>query len=331
MELRKLSLVLLLIISIGRGDLFARSMLRQRRQYDQKPHNKIIHSNTVELDLSYDFSVPGNTFRIRFTVILPETLPGRQKILGIKYSPKPSRIFNENGNRYAEFVFIKPDRQEKVEINIKAKLFRYDLFTAREKPGFEDYEDTRYVDFLKHERYIEKDHADIQQIAESIDGRTQIDIVKKIYNYVLDNMEYTAHNGKDWGAVKALQWKKGDCTEYSDLFVALCRAKNIPARFASGYTVRFDDVSAKHNWAEVFLKDYGWVPFDPSWGDIENFILRDMAFSRMRPVYLYLSNIRNDDVINNYHFAGYTYWGDKARVKDSIEFKRISPTFQKSH
>jgi transglutaminase-like putative cysteine protease len=312
------------------GDVCARSMLRQRRQYYQRPHNKIIHSNKVELALSYDFSVPGNTFKIRFTVILPETMPDRQKILGIRYSPKPSRIFNKNGNRYAEFVFIKPDRQEKVEINIRAELLRYDLHTARERPENVGYEDMGFGDFLKHEKYIEKDHAEIRQIAESIDGRTQTDIVKNIYNYVIDNMEYTAHNGKDWGAVKALKWKKGDCTEYSDLFVALCRAKNIPARFAAGYTVRFDDVSAKHNWVEVFLEDYGWVPFDPSWGDIENFILRDRAFSRMMPVYLYLTNIRNDEVINNYHFAGYTYWGDRARIKDSIEFKRISPTFQKA-
>ncbi len=330
MELRKLSLLLLLIFFVAHEDLSARSMLRQRKQYQQRPQSREIQSNTVELELSYDFSIPGNTFRIKFVVILPETIPGRQNILGIKYSPRPSRIFTKNGNRYAEFVFVKPDRQEKVEINIRAELLRYDLLTARERAESPGDEEAGFGDFLKHEKYIEKEHAEIRQIAESIDGQTQIDIVKNIYNYVIDNLEYTAHNGKDWGAVKALKWKKGDCTEYSDLFIALCRAKNIPARFVAGYTMRFDDASAKHNWVEVFLKDYGWVPFDPSWGDFENFILRDRAFSRMIPVYLYLTNIRNDEVINNYHFAGYTYWGDRARVKDSIEFKMISPTFQKA-
>ncbi len=330
MESRKLYLVLLLIICIANENLVARSMLHQRRQYHQRPQRKTILSNTVELDLIYDFSIPGNTFRINFVVILPETIPDRQKILGITYSPKPTRFFNKNGNRYAEFVFIKPDRQKKVEINIRAELLRYDLFTAREKSGNEGYEDIEPGDFLKHEKYIEKDHAEIREIAESIDGQTQIEVVKKIFNYVADNMEYTKHERNDWGAVKALTLKKGDCTEYSDLFVALCRAKNIPARFAAGYTVRFDDISPKHNWAEVFLQDCGWVPFDPSWGDMKNFIKRDRAFSRMRPVYLYLTNVRNDEVINNYHFAGYNFWGDRARVKDSIEFKSVSPTFQKT-
>jgi transglutaminase-like putative cysteine protease len=283
----------------------------------------------VELNLSYDFSVPRETFRISFVVVVPETIPGRQNILDIKYSPKPTRIFNTKGNRYAEYVFTKPDRQEKVEINIKAELFRYDLLTAREQTGQDRYEEAGLKAFLKHEKYTEKDHAEIQEIAESIEGRTQIDIVRNIYKYVIDNMEYTKHSDQDWGAVKALQFKKGDCTEYSDLFVALCRAKNIPARFAAGYTVRYDNISPKHNWAEVFLEEYGWVPFDPSWGDIKNFILRDRAFSRMRPVYMYLTHIRNDEVINNYHFAGYKYWGGRAKVKDSIEFRRILPPFPK--
>jgi len=330
MELRKLFFVFLLVVYISNEDLIARSMLRQRREYQRRPQNSATQGNMVELNLSYDLSMPGETSRINFVVILPETIPGRQNILSIRYSPKPTRIFNKNGNRYAEFLFIKPDKQEKVKINIRAELLRYDLLTAREQAGKDRYEYTGLRDFLKHEKNIEKDHAEIQQIAESINGQTQIDIVKKIYNYVIDNLKYTTHNGKDWSAVKALQWKKGDCTEYSDLFVALCRAKKIPARFAAGYTVRFDNISPKHNWAEVFLQDYGWVPFDPSWGDVGNFILRDRAFSRMMPVYMYLTHIRNDEVLNNYQFAGYKYWGDRAKVTDSIEFKIISSTFPKT-
>ena len=320
MKLRKLFLASLLIGSISSADVSNRNMLWQRRK---------IQNNTIELDLSYDFSVPGETFRISFTVILPQTIPGKQKILSIKYSPKPSRFFHENGNRYAEFVFVKPEKRMKVEIIIRAELLRYDLLTAREKREQDFFEDSELEYFLKQERHIEKDDRQIQEIAESIEGQTEAAIVKNIYNYVIDNLEYTLHGKKDWGAVKALQQKKGDCTEYSDLFVAICRAKNIPARVVTGYTMRFDTDSSKHNWAEVYLQKYGWVPFDPSCGDVENFIFRNRAFDRMRPVYLYLTNIRNDEVLDNYHFARYTYWGDRARLTDSIEFKHSSPPFQR--
>jgi transglutaminase-like putative cysteine protease len=334
MELRRASrrfnLFLLIVICVFNESIIAKSILRQRGKYPQRPPRRTIQSNTIEMELSYDVSAPKGTSRVNLVVVLPKTIPERQKILSIRYSQKPSRIFNRNGNRYAEFVFVKPGKKEEVLITIKAELFKYDFLTAKQNGGHYPYKEFKLRDFLRHEKYIEKDHAEIQEIAETIDGQRQIDIVKNIYNYVIDNIEYTAHKGKDWGAVKALEWKKGDCTEYTDLFVAICRAKGIPARFVAGYTVRFDDVSPKHNWAEVFLEDYGWIPFDPSWGDVKNFLIRDKAFSRMMPVYLYINDIRNDGVINNYHFAGYSYRGGRAKVKDSVEFKQISTTSKQS-
>ncbi len=323
MKLRKLLLASLLISSVSLADVTDRNPPKAEQ-------GRKIQNNTVECDLSYDFFVPGETFRISFIVILPQTIPGKQKILSIKYSPKPSRFFHENGNRYAEFIFVKLERRMKVEISIRAELLRYDLLTAREKREQDLFEGPGFEDFLKQEKHIEKDDPQIQEIAESIEGQTEIAIVKNIYNYAIDNLEYTLHGKKDWGAVKALQQKKGDCTEYSDLFVAICRAKNIPARVVTGYTMRFDTDSSKHNWAEVYLQKYGWVPFDPSGGDVENFIFRNRAFDRMRPVYLYLTNIRNDEVLDNYHFARYTYWGDRARLTDSIKFKQPSPPFRKT-
>ncbi|UCC99992.1 MAG: transglutaminase domain-containing protein [Phycisphaerales bacterium] len=284
-------------------------------------------SRTVEFDLSYDFSVPGQTRRVEFRVVVPQTIENRQNILSVSYSPKPSRILDENGNRYAEFVFVKPDRHVNVTMTVKAELFEYDLLTARLSRGAADPASEPFDDFLRHEKYIEKDHQLIQEIAEDIEGETDIDIVKSIYDHVLDNMEYSGLGRKDWGAVKAVQLGKGDCTEYSDLFVALCRARGIPARVASGYTVGFVSTSSRHNWAEVYLDQYGWVPFDPTAGDVENVMIRGMAFSRMRPAYIYVSHVRNDPVLRNYNFGAYRYWGDRITFKDSIEFRPSAPLF----
>jgi transglutaminase-like putative cysteine protease len=279
-------------------------------------------SNTVEFDLIYDFSVPGETHRMSFIVVLPQTIPNRQKILSRGYSPKPSRIFDENGNRYAEFVFDQPQRHAKIKICVKAELFRHDLLTARMQAKKEHPADYQFTDFLRHERYIEKDDQQIQEIADGIEGRTEIDVVKDIYDYVLDNMEYVVRGRRDQGAVRALEQGRGDCTEYSDLFVAICRAKDIPARVVAGYTVRVDTATSKHNWAEVYLQNYGWVPFDLASGDVENVLMRGRAFSRLRPVYIYLSHIRNEQVLGYRSFGRYKYWGDKVRFTDSIEFKR---------
>ena len=329
MTLQKFVLVLLLICSASLVEAGGRFVPQNARSRQRTPERAFSQSHIVEFELSYDFSIPGETRNLEFIVLVPKSIPGRQNILSTSYSPKPSRIFNENSNRYAEFIFNKPDRQEKVKISVKAELFRYDLITARKNRGTNYPQSEQFADFLKHEKYIEKDHRQILQIADGIEGQTEIDIVKNIYDYVLNNMEYSILGRRDWGAVKALEFGKGDCTEYSDLFVALCRARDIPARVASGYTVGFSKTSTRHNWAEGYLQEYGWVPFDPSNGDVRNTLIRGRAFSNLRPVYIYLSGVRNDALLGRYNFGAYTYRGDRIKFTDSIEFKQTTLHFQK--
>ncbi|HUW20976.1 MAG TPA: transglutaminase domain-containing protein [Sedimentisphaerales bacterium] len=332
MKLRKLFLLLPLFSLVCLTDSASQARTRQRKTSpprpaqkkpaNPRPHEATTANNTVEVVLRYEFSVPKETQRIEFFVVVPKTIPHKQTILDVRYSPRPSRIFQNNGNRYAQFVFTEPKSQLKVQINIEAELLRYDLSTARKSHEKSLAKGPDFEDFLKQEKYIEKDNTLIQQIAEGITGQNEIDTVRKIYNYVADNMEYAVQGEKDRGAIEAVQQKKGDCSEYSDLFVAICRAKNIPARFVTGYTVRFDDISPKHHWAEVYLQEYGWVPFDPSWGDVEDAAIRNKMFGTMKPVYIYLSRIRSDDVLHNSHFYTYLYFGDKVTLTDSIEFKQ---------
>jgi hypothetical protein len=324
MKLRKIIILLLLVSSICPLEANARSLPRQRRRQQTSPSRKATPKNIVEFDLLYDLSALGKTHRVSLIVVLPRSIRDRQKIRRIKYSPKPSRIFSKNGNRYAEFVFTNPEKKTEIKISVKAELYRYDLLTATEKRRNIFVENQQYPEFLKPEKKIEKDNSRIQEIAESIEGQTETDVVKNVYDYVIDNTEYVLHRRSDWGAAKALREGKGDCSEYSDLFVALCRAKNIPARVVTGYTVQVDTDLSKHNWVEVYLHDYGWVPFDPASGDIKNSFLRSRAFSTLSPVYIYFSHIRNDDVLHNYGFYKYTYHGDRVRIKDSIKFTQIN-------
>ena len=338
MKSRTLITTSLLICQVFLTNAEGRLIPRQRREIRLPATRTIPQSNIVEFDLSYDFTVSGQTRRISLTAVVPKTIPDRQNIIDIQYSPKPSKIFEKNGNRYAEFIFDKPEKEINVGINIKAELFKYDLVTAKRKRPpprlastdagagtLNHISEAGLDDFLKSERYIEKDHQEIRHIAENIEGQTEEEIVKNIYHYVIDHLEYTTHGKGQWGAVKALQEGQGDCSEYSDLFVALCRAKNIPARVVTGYTVRFDLDSPKHDWVEVYLTDYGWVPFDPSAGDVRSIRVQDIIFSRSAPVYIYFSHIRNDEVLRNFHFASYRYWGDRVKLKDSIEFSQPAP------
>jgi len=320
MDLKKLFLLSLIVTATLLTAVEGRLAPRQRPTHHSGPRWTPAASNLVEFDLTYDFSVPGETQSISFVVVLPTTMPGRQKILSRSYSPRPSRIFNENGNRYAEFVFKRCERREKVKIRVKAELYRYDLLSASGRAGEEGAESDQLDDFLRQERYIESDHDEIRQIAAGLAGDTEMDVVRQAYDYVLDHMEYVKSGRDDKGARVALERGKGDCTEYADLFVAICRAGDIPARVVTGYTVKVDTATSKHNWAEVYLQGRGWVPFDPAAGDMKSPIFRNRAFGRMRPMYIYLSHIRNDYVLDNHTFGVYRYRGDRVRLTDSVEF-----------
>jgi hypothetical protein len=68
-------------------------------------------------------------------------------------------------------------------------------------------------------------------------------------------------------AAEILRDARGDCTEHTTLFVALCRAAGIPARPVTGLAWMGDEKGAFqwHEWAEVAL-DGRWRAVDPALG-----------------------------------------------------------------
>jgi transglutaminase-like putative cysteine protease len=94
-------------------------------------------------------------------------------------------------------------------------------------------------------------------------------IARKIYNYVIEHIDYELAGG--WNVAQAvLERGNGSCSEYSFVYIAMCRAAGVPARYAGSLVIRGDDASYDdvfHRWVEVYLPEYGWIPVDPSRGD----------------------------------------------------------------
>ncbi len=63
--------------------------------------------------------------------------------------------------------------------------------------------------------------------------------------------------------------KRGVCQDFAHVFIAVCRAAQIPCRYVSGYLVTRRARSsagsgASHAWVEVLLPRHGWCAFDPT-------------------------------------------------------------------
>jgi len=86
--------------------------------------------------------------------------------------------------------------------------------------------------FLLPSPLIESSHSKIRGIAKELMVAHKDDSawkkVEAIYDWTREHVEYV--NGPIKGALRALQDGNGDCEELSSLFIALCRASNIPAR-----------------------------------------------------------------------------------------------------
>ncbi len=82
-------------------------------------------------------------------------------------------------------------------------------------------------------------------------------------NYSLETLTAEVSQTASW----TLEKRFGVCDEITSLFVAMLRSLNVPARFVTGqaYTNVINGFG-NHAWAEVYFPGYGWVAFDPTYG-----------------------------------------------------------------
>ncbi|HLW84313.1 MAG TPA: transglutaminase-like domain-containing protein [Candidatus Sulfotelmatobacter sp.] len=102
-------------------------------------------------------------------------------------------------------------------------------------------------------------------------GKTQaLDKARAIYDYVFTTMRYDK-TGEGWGrgdVLYACDAKKGNCTDFHSLFIAMARSQGIPARFEIGFPLPPDkhaaEIAGYHCWADFYIEGKGWIPVDIS-------------------------------------------------------------------
>jgi len=99
---------------------------------------------------------------------------------------------------------------------------------------------------------------------------SQLAKARAIYDYVFANMSYDK-SGTGWGhgdVLYACNAKKGNCTDFHSLFIAMARSQGIPARFEIGFPLpankKSGEIPGYHCWAEFFIPQNGWIPVDIS-------------------------------------------------------------------
>lgn len=183
-----------------------------------------------------------------------------QKLDALKISTEYELLSDALGHSIVKLVFPRfaPLASKVVNIAAEVTLHGEPASTPLRNPS----------DWLGAERYIETGDRRIQALAAELACPTPSDTARAIYDWVRGHVEYAGYVADDMGALDALAQRRGDCTEYAYLAVALARANGIPARMVGGYvtersiTPRADEY---HNWAEVYV-DGAWRLLDAQKG-----------------------------------------------------------------
>ncbi|MDE8349756.1 MAG: transglutaminase-like domain-containing protein [Acidocella sp.] len=107
----------------------------------------------------------------------------------------------------------------------------------------------------------------IRNLAAALAGKTtdQRAAAIKFLDFILDHLMLGMIRYSDIPADDPGGWVLNhgwcDCLLGSALFVALCRAHGIPARLLGGH-VLYPLAPTNHYWAELWIDDAGWLPFD---------------------------------------------------------------------
>jgi transglutaminase-like putative cysteine protease len=125
-------------------------------------------------------------------------------------------------------------------------------------------------------RFIDPYDPNITAIAETVCANAETNnsflLAKTLFAWLKENIQYQTHpnDGGLRPAAVTLYNKVGDCDDLSFLYVSLCRAIDIPARFIRGYLLTSYDngtvIATAHEWVEVFVGGTtghnGWIPVE---------------------------------------------------------------------
>lgn len=144
---------------------------------------------------------------------------------------------------------------------------------------------------------------------------------RKIYQFVRERLNYQLKGG--WDSVPILLERgTGSCSEYSFVFIALCRSAGIPARYVGGIVTRGDDAfvdNVFHRWTEVYLPGYGWVTVDPDRGDKESLRGQALGFGNLGNTLLITTKSGGKSKFLDWKYNGNVKWQFEGNSRVYIE------------
>lgn len=215
-----------------------------------------------DFDLQY-FIQNTNSYPINTEIPLPPDT-NSQSISFSQIEPRPLYINQDLAGNWLAQYQLQPQQSLNISVKGQAKIF----------PPIPQTDQINLEGSLSEQNYWPVSDPTIKQIAQ------KLTTPKQIYDYVVSTLNYDynqINSAQRKGALLALEQPNNSlCTEFTDLFVTLARAANIPSREIEGFAYTTDpsfkpinqNADVLHAWPQYYDPDLqSWVSIDPTWAD----------------------------------------------------------------
>jgi hypothetical protein len=191
-----------------------------------------------------------------------------QKVFIHSFSQDPDSLSYDSDGNWIGRITLKP--RESKPLEVKGTVL---VFANAQKDFPRSSQEAVDLNTIP-QKYWEANDPQIIELAK------KLQTPQAIYDYVVQTLSYdytkTSRPQERLGAKLALsKSKEAICMEFTDLFIALSRAAQIPAREINGFAISNDTTRPRslgddilHAWPEYWdSSQRQWIPVDPTWGN----------------------------------------------------------------
>ena len=240
---------------------------KSKERIGDPKHFRIRYTITVKPDM-----VPeGET--VRCWMPMPRTDVPRQKNVKLLSTSQPD--FVRSPMDYAHSTVYMEKKAEAGKPTVFSEEFEFDAYGAwfdLDTAATTTYDTTSdlYKTYTSERDCHMVFTPQIRALAERLTqgAATPLAKARRIFKWVDDNFPWAS--AREYSTIEnipayVLDNHHGDCGQVTLLFLTLCRSLGIPAHFQSGFMLHPGEENL-HDWGEIYVPEYGWVPVDQSFG-----------------------------------------------------------------
>lgn len=265
--------------AIGWKDLnkVAQSRLKMARDVItgyEKEKTQLVNKTTVTLELTLTIEknvVPAGKI-VKYWMPFPLEINRQKDIELVETSTEPKKVVSNGSDIGYVYLEQKAVKDKPTVFTAKIKMTTFAFYQPIDAAKVQQYDpnDETYKKYIQFRTEHETPLPEFKELVKKIIGDETNPYLKakKIYDWIPTYIRYSY--SPEYSTIDNLtkffyDRRRGDCGVQTLLFMTFCKIAGVPTRWQSGWTTD-GEFAGMHDWCEIYIMPYGWLPVDMSFG-----------------------------------------------------------------